>query len=383
MNEISNSDKYLEQLLAEKTDNLKELSCLNQINALFSYGKSIEETMGNIILQISKAMKYPEAAEVCLNYFGKEFNSSNFIKTKWVLTFDFISIDEQKGQLAVYYTKQFPEADIGPFLNREKRMLENITGLIVEYINGIKAREIIQTSKDNAKFPLKNSNNATKQLTTQKLLQKFLDKHNSERNLFHELMPFKVKEILLVATLYDAYIIEGEGRFSDHILGEYNQMNLTSMPRVTGVSSELEALKRLSKRHFDIIIIMVGVNKKASIRLGRKIEKDFPYIPTCLLLNNSSDVPYFEKNLVIPKVPENLYVWNGDSKVFFTMVKLLEDVVNAPNDVKLGITKVILLVEDSPVFYSKYLSILYSLVLEQTQHLIEDVGSDDMYKVLR
>jgi len=36
----------------------------------------------------------------------------------------------------------------------------------------------------------------------------------------------------------DAYSIEGEGRFSDHILGEYYQMSLTTLPRVTGVSGE-------------------------------------------------------------------------------------------------------------------------------------------------
>ncbi|MEZ5000984.1 MAG: hypothetical protein R2744_11650 [Bacteroidales bacterium] len=43
-------------------------------------------------------------------------------------------------------------------------------------------------------------------------------------------MPFKVREILLVANLYDAYSIEGE-EFTDHIFGEYHQLNLTSMPR--------------------------------------------------------------------------------------------------------------------------------------------------------
>jgi len=31
-------------------------------------------------------------------------------------------------------------------------------------------------------------------------------------------MPYKVKEILLVSTLYDAFSIEKEGRFSEHIL---------------------------------------------------------------------------------------------------------------------------------------------------------------------
>lgn len=383
MDTISNSDKYLEKLLAEKTENYKELACLNQLNSIFSSGKNLDDTLGSIVLQISKAMKHERFAEVEIQYLGKIYKSSNFRKTAWFLTVDFITIDEQKGQLSVYYTRPFPDADIGPFLSREKRMLDNIAGLIMDHINGIKAREIIQTTIENERHLPDKSKRAEKQLTTQQLLQKFLDKHNFERNLFHELMPFKVKEILLVATLYDAYIIEGEGRFSDHILGEYNKMNLTSMPRVTGVSSEHEALRRLSKRHFDIIIIMVGVNKKSAIRLGKKIEQDFPYIPTYFLLNNSSDVPFFTKSLTLPNIPENLFVWNGDSKVFFTMVKSLEDLVNAGNDVKLGITKIILLVEDNPVFYSKYLSILYSLVLEQTQHLIEDVGSDDMYKVLK
>jgi hypothetical protein len=63
-------------------------------------------------------------------------------------------------------------------------------------------------------------------MSSRQLLQRFLNKHNSERDLFHDLMPFKVKEILLVATLYDAYSIEKEGRFSDHMLGQYHQLNL-------------------------------------------------------------------------------------------------------------------------------------------------------------
>ena len=68
-------------------------------------------------------------------------------------------------------------------------------------------------------------------------------------------MLFKVKEVLLVATLYDAYSIEKEGHFSEHILGEYHQLNLISMPRVTGVSSYDEAIELLESKHFDLIIL--------------------------------------------------------------------------------------------------------------------------------
>ena len=43
-------------------------------------------------------------------------------------------------------------------------------------------------------------------------------------------MPFKVKEILLIANYYDSYTIEQEGQFSGKIFGEYLQLNLFTAP---------------------------------------------------------------------------------------------------------------------------------------------------------
>ena len=65
------------------------------------------------------------------------------------------------------------------------------------------------------------------------------------------------------------------------------------------------------------------------------------------------------------------------------MVKSLEDRVNAENDTRIGLSRVILLVEDSAEYYSSYLPTLYTLVMEQTQRLIEDVSSDELYKILK
>ena len=78
----------------------------------------------------------------------------------------------------------------------------------------------------------------------------------SDRDIFQELMPFKVKEVLLVATLYDSYSIVREGQFSDKIRGEYLQLNLYAAPRFTSVNSREEALMILEHRDFDIIIII-------------------------------------------------------------------------------------------------------------------------------
>jgi CheY-like chemotaxis protein len=160
-------------------------------------------------------------------------------------------------------------------------------------------------------------------------------------------------------------------------------MSLTTIPRITGVSGEDEAFARLEARHYDMIIIMVGVDKTNPLNLCRKIKEKYPYIPTYLLLNNPGDIPYVQDHRKLGVPFDNLFVWTGESRVFFAMAKLLEDKVNVGNDTEKGLTRVILIIEDAPDYYSTYVPMLYSLVLEQTRILIEDVSSDELYKVLK
>ena len=90
-------------------------------------------------------------------------------------------------------------------------------------------------------------------------------KRKNDRDIFQELMPTKVKEVLLVATLYDSYSIVREGQFSDKIFGEYLQLNLYAAPRFTSVHTKEEALLILQHRDFDLIIVMAGIDKHTPI----------------------------------------------------------------------------------------------------------------------
>jgi hypothetical protein len=51
--------------------------------------------------------------------------------------------------------------------------------------------------------------------------------------VFHELMSIKVFEILLVASPYDAYILEEDGSLASKIINEYRGLNLSRPPRIT------------------------------------------------------------------------------------------------------------------------------------------------------
>lgn len=378
MDELMQNTPEYRRLLHDQRERLKELACINHTTSILKELKPIEESLQQIVLLLPAAWQYPEYTVARIKFTGKAFETVDFHETDWKMVQEFTSIDGEKGSIEIYYTSRFSPENEGPFLKEERDLIQNLASLITGYINSYKARDIIRLSQVSQKDDVD-----IKELTSRQLLQKFLDRHNAERDVFHDLQPFKVKEILLVANLYDAYSIEGEGRFSDHMLGEYYQLSLTSIPRVTGVSGEEEAFARLRARHYDMIIIMIGVDKEIPMILCKKIKEKYPYIPTFLLLNNPTDLNYVKKQKALGVPFDNYFVWTGESKVFFAMVKLLEDKVNVENDTKKGLTRVILIVEDSAEYYSSYLPMLYTLVMEQTKNLIEDVSTDELYKVLK
>jgi hypothetical protein len=384
MEYIPRSEEDIQRLMAERKERLKELTCINQTNQIIKESRPPEETLVQIARIIPPAWQYPEMTAARIRLDKKEFTSPGFRESKWVLTQRFSTVDHREGMIEVYYLKEFPELDEGPFLKEERHLIENLASIISNYLNALEARKILSKSIDEDTVRTEISQfQKPGEVNSRMLLQKFLNKQNANRDIFHDLMPYKVKEILLVATLYDAFSIEKEGRFSEHILGEYHQLNLTSMPRVTGASNYEEALEQLNSRHFDLVILMIGTDKVTPVQIVGTVKEQFPYIPIYLLLNNDRELNEFKEANPSLRYVDNIFVWNGDSSVFFAMVKHLEDKVNLENDTQIGLVKVILLVEDSERYYSRYLPLLYQIVLEQTKRIIDDVSTDDLFKVLR
>ena len=383
MDKIVDTQKELQKLVAENTERLKELSCINYTTLIIREGKPVDESLQKICALLPKAWQYPQYCVARITYDNNSYTTPDFEESQWRQMQTFQTIDDKKGTIEVYYTREFSPCDEGPFLKEERNLIENLSNLIAGYINSLLAKLILHKTKAKGLLMGGLSDNPEDTINSRQLLQRFLNKQNYERDVFHDLMPFKVREILIVANLYDAYNIEKEGRFVEHFLGEYYQLNLTSMPRVTGVSSSEEVFSQLRAKHFDLIIFMMGVDKNIPAEISKEVKQTYPYIPIYLLLNNSSDIEIYHRENDKYKAIDDVYVWNGDPKVFFAMVKLLEDKVNIDNDTTKGFVKVILLVEDSAIYYSRYLPLLYTNVLLQTQRIIEDVSSDELLKVLR
>lgn len=360
---------------------LKELSCINQIINILKENRSVEQTLKQIANKFPEFWQYPNYTNVKVHFDGQSFTNNHYRASPWKIKKSFTSILGKIGYVEVSYSKEFMDEHDGPFLESEINLLNIVTSKINGFLNSLEVKKKKNEANLYSGHISRENQRKDKDSVTHKLLQRFINKNNNTRDIYHDLMPYKVKEILLVANLYDAYGIEREGRFSEYVLGEYSSMNLTSIPRITGVSSEEEAMEELQKRNYDLVIIMMGTHKENPSRLSKKIKDIYPFIPTFLLLHNNRDAAYFKGNF--PKSFDNVFVWNGESQIFFAMIKMVEDKVNLYNDTRKGMSRVILLVEDTPKYYSQYLPMLYNIVMEQTRRIIEDVSTDELYKVLR
>lgn len=374
-------------LMPQQKERLKELACISNIEDIVKAKKAIDITLQEICYEIRKTMQYSDYTVTRILFNDKiysapkEFADTKVLYTVWTLRETF-STNNGNGIIVVYSLKEIPEKNNSPFSQEEREIVKRTAGIVKKYINDHK--KPLDTLKTKSDVPDRKSTSKLILSAKKKFVRNFLHKNNFARDIFHDLMPYKVKEILLFANLYDAFSIEKEGRISDHILGEYYQLNLTSVPRITAVSTFEEIYEQLNQKYFDLIIIMSGSNKQVPIELSISINKKFGYIPTYLLANNNTDMSFYQEPKNELKFIDKIFVWNGDSRIFFTITKLLEDKVNVENDTKIGYARVILLVEDSARYYSRYLPLLYTSVLNQTKRIIDDVSKmDELYKILR
>lgn len=214
-------------------------------------------------------------------------------------------------------------------------------------------------------------------------LVQFMSKYKSNLEIYHDLMTFRIREILLIATVYDAYILEQEGQLTERIFGEYYKLNLSTAPRITSVHSDEEAIEVLKHRKIDLVIVVGRSGGKSPFPIAKQVRSIDNSIPQVLLLADNSDISMVYENDKEMQNFDNVFVWNGDSSIFLAIIKYIEDKFNVDNDTRIGNVRVILLVEDSIRYYSKYLFVLYSQIISQTQKLIEEENADELHKVLR
>lgn len=196
------------------------------------------------------------------------------------------------------------------------------------------------------------------------------------------LMQRRIHKILLVCCSYDGYILEEDGHIEQQINREYLDLNMSNPPSFTRVSSTGEALERLEREPgFDFILTMYNVGEPDVFRFGRIVRERWPEIPVALLTSFSKDI-YRRIEEQDRSGLDYIFCWHGNNDLIIAIIKLVEDKMNAEEDILQGGVQAILLVEDSIRFYSTYLPELYRLLLMQNTEFLKD-ALNEQQQILR
>ena len=137
----------LERKLAEKDFQIqernKELGCVYQITRLINDPHNTTEyVLDKAINILSASYLYPEIACGRILYGDKEFKTDNFRETEWSQKQQ-IDLPKRGEKLAVeiFYLKELPCIDNGPFLKEEENLLETVTIELATYLKRTRAEE--------------------------------------------------------------------------------------------------------------------------------------------------------------------------------------------------------------------------------------------------
>ncbi len=182
---------------------------------------------------------------------------------------------------------------------------------------------------------------------------------------FQDLMQRRIFNVLLVASPYDAFMLEEDGRIEEQLYFEYVALNLSSPPRVTQVSTVEEALVKVKEKHFGVVIMMPGSDISETFSGARLIKEQQPSLPIVVLTPFSKEVSRRLANEDFSGI-DYVFSWLGNMDLLLAIIKLLEDKKNADKDINEVGVQMILVVEDSVRFYSSVLPHIYKNLLKQS-----------------
>lgn len=208
-----------------------------------------------------------------------------------------------------------------------------------------------------------------------------IHKYQFKDTSFASLMNKRIYNILLIATKYDIFILEEDGRVDEQIFDEYTALSLRYPPRFTQVSTEEQACECLKENHFELIIFMPNMDDNDMFGPARRIKAQCPDIPMVILTAFSKEV---SKRLSTENLnfADYVFSWLGNSNLLLAIIKLIEDAMNVEHDTQMVGVQVILLVEDSIRFYSSALPALFKIVLEESREFSKEALNEHQ-KTLR
>lgn len=187
---------------------------------------------------------------------------------------------------------------------------------------------------------------------------------------FQNLMRKRIRDVLLVASLYDLYIFDEDERLYELVYQQYHGLNLSHAPEFTRVSKGENAKALLAdKNHFDLIITTLHLEDMSVVDFVKDVKELGVDVPIVLLASDNREIiDYVSSSLL--HLFDQVFIWQGDYQLIMAIIKHLEDKMNVEDDSNLIGVQSIVLVEDNVRYYSSFLPIIYQEIMKQALNLL-------------
>ena len=131
----SDASKSVDRLLHDLRERAKELNCLYEVQEILGTpGITIEEICRRVIEALPPGWQYPDICQAEIVYGERAYRSAGFRESPWLQGAPIIVQDRPVGRVTVFYTAERPDADEGPFLKEERRLIDTIAEQLGFYL---------------------------------------------------------------------------------------------------------------------------------------------------------------------------------------------------------------------------------------------------------
>ncbi len=135
MEEMQATQEEMQRLLSLNNLRIDQAKAVSSVRELCNNTNlSNKELFEKVINIMAKGWQHSENAATKINYKDIFVESDNYMDTPWKISEE-IEVDKSDMLIIeVVYTKEYPDADVGPFLNEEVELVKNIGALLKAFL---------------------------------------------------------------------------------------------------------------------------------------------------------------------------------------------------------------------------------------------------------
>ncbi|MBN1589826.1 MAG: hypothetical protein JW888_09955 [Pirellulales bacterium] len=126
---------------------IKVLDCLLKVSRAIERNHSdLPAMLNEVVGLMPAAWQYPDLCRVRLVLDDQEYRSPAFRASIWKQTADVVPSKQRRGAIEVYYIRQMPDRDEGPFLREERCLLDNVAEQLAQVLDRLQTEAKLRST---------------------------------------------------------------------------------------------------------------------------------------------------------------------------------------------------------------------------------------------